>query len=60
MSFAGVNGHVRSYYRASRFPRQVNVAFDDAMFAEIKGRAEKDGISLAEMIRQLVEWGLET
>jgi hypothetical protein len=43
MSVAGVNGHVRTYYRASRFPRQVNVAFDDAMFLEIRARADRDG-----------------
>jgi hypothetical protein len=59
MSVAGVNGHVRTYYRASRFPRQVNVAFDDAMFLEIRARAARDGVSMAEMIRQLIEWGLE-
>jgi hypothetical protein len=59
MSVAGVNGHVRTYYRASRFPRQVNVAFDDGMFLEIRARDARDGVSMAEMIRQLIEWGLE-
>jgi hypothetical protein len=33
--------------------------FDDETFAEIRAKALRDGTSLSEAIRQLVEWGLE-
>jgi hypothetical protein len=36
------------------------VTFDDETFAEIRARAVKAGTSVAEQIRQLVEFGLET
>lgn len=41
-------GHIRSYYRTSLYPRQTNVAFDEAMYKEIRLFADKDNLSLAE------------
>jgi hypothetical protein len=33
--------------------------FDDEMFARIRAKALRDGTSLSEAIRTLIEWGLE-
>lgn len=39
--------------------RRIVVDLDEDTFAQVAGRALKEGVSLAEMVRQLVEWGLE-
>lgn len=39
--------------------RRVTIGFDDPTLEQIDARAKADGVSRAEMIRQLVEWGLE-
>jgi hypothetical protein len=39
--------------------RRIVVEFDEDTFAQVAGRAFKEGVSFAEMVRQLVEWGLE-
>jgi len=40
-------------------PRMFSVCFDPDTFAEIKGLAEREGVSLNRKVRELVEWGLQ-
>lgn len=47
------------YLREGRNLRQINVAFDDDTINEIKQKARNSGVSFAEAVRTLVEWGLE-
>lgn len=39
--------------------RQIAIRFDPDTFAQVEAAAIKDGVSFAEKVRQLVEWGLE-
>ncbi|MDD9731092.1 hypothetical protein PVW46_14340 [Mameliella sp. AT18] len=39
--------------------RQAVIRMDHEQFASVRGKAERDGTSLAEAIRTLIEWGLE-
>lgn len=39
--------------------RRVVIGFDDDVFTEIQGRAERERTSFAEQVRLLTEWGLE-
>lgn len=39
--------------------RQVVVRMDTDQFAEVRALATEEGTSLAEQIRNLIEWGLE-
>jgi hypothetical protein len=39
--------------------RRIAVGLDDDTFSEVRALALSDGVSFAEKIRQLVEWGLE-
>lgn len=41
------------------FYRRISCTFDDAMIAEIRKRAKKNGVTVTEEIRTLIEWGLE-
>lgn len=38
--------------------RQATVTFQPATFRKLKLAADKNGVSLSEMVRQLVDWGL--
>jgi predicted DNA binding CopG/RHH family protein len=38
---------------------RVTLRFDDETFEEIERRAEREGNTIAEQVRLLVEWGLE-
>jgi hypothetical protein len=49
----------RSPGRGSVHLRRLSVPFDDDTADEIHSRATAAGISAAEQVRQLVEWGLE-
>ena len=40
--------------------RQVVVKMDTSQFEEVRDRALREGTSLAEQIRLLIEWGLES
>lgn len=42
-----------------RFDTRASFKIDEAQLAEIDRRAKRDGIGRSEMIRQLIEWGLE-
>jgi hypothetical protein len=39
--------------------RRIAIGFDDDTFSDVRALALADGVSFAEKIRQLVEWGLE-
>ena len=39
--------------------RRIAIGFDDETFSDVRALALADGVSFAEKIRQLVEWGLE-
>lgn len=39
--------------------KQIAIRFDVDTFDQVKALALKDGVSFAEKVRQLVEWGLE-
>jgi hypothetical protein len=46
-------------YELGSTSRRVAATFDDETFRDVRNRALEDGVSVAEQIRQLVEWGLE-
>ncbi len=40
--------------------RSIYCAFPPEMFDTIQQMAKKDGVSFAEQVRTIIEWGLET
>lgn len=46
--------------RAARYSKLLAIRFDADTADEMLARAKRDGMSLSEQVRCLVEWGLES